>query len=171
MRSIPEVNGKTLGTMATLILTLLALGVAIYSTYRFLSTAITVLSEGQDPSKALLQYTLYLPALIPLTASALILVGLLWHKLPLTWLGWFVLAVFGILFLFSMGGTLLPIVVLLLAGLTILQFQRLAFAWFILLAALVLSVLIHFDWAVIFLIGGILVLTALTFSRLALKVR
>jgi hypothetical protein len=69
-------------------------------------------------------YVPYSPALAPLLASALVLVGLLVRRPLLSWMGAVLLLGFSFLFVFSAGGGFLPLAGLLIALLLILHIFR-----------------------------------------------
>ena len=77
-------------------------------------------SEGIS-QPATIEYTPYPAAGFPLLGAALLIVGLLTHKLAVAWGGLAILITFSVLFLFSSGAALLPIVGLLLILLVIIQ--------------------------------------------------
>lgn len=115
---------------------MLALGVAIWSTY--------LLVVGQPAVRVPVQVTVvpvtprenipietpdttivrepYQPAFVPLVASGLLLVGLVIGQLRISWLGLIILIVFSILFFFSVGAGLLPVAAALLILLGIIQY-------------------------------------------------
>ncbi len=62
--------------------------------------------------------------IVPLVAAALLLGGLLTRKLLIAWIGFAVLSLFSVLFLFGIGGGLLPVAGLLLICLAIVSAGR-----------------------------------------------
>jgi len=63
-------------------------------------------------------------ALVAILAAGAILVGLLTRKMIIAWIGLLILFVFSILFLFGVGGGLLPVAGLLMILLAIIQWNR-----------------------------------------------
>ena len=77
----------------------------------------TVVQEGEATRSV--QFVPDPDALVPLLAATLLLSGLVTRKLLIAWIGLVVLSTFGALFLFGVGGILLPVAGLLLILLTI----------------------------------------------------
>lgn len=103
-------------------LAILLAGVVVFYALRFLIVGREWLIIPEIPieenSEVLLQpKTEFLPypaAIIPLIAATLIIIGVLWRKLLIAWIGLVGLAGFAVLFLFSSGAVLLPLVGILL---------------------------------------------------------
>ena len=108
---------------------LLALLAGVYA-FRLLSEGILVTSVGEVPAGSpypavgSARYTSYQPAVVPLLASILVLLGLLARRPLLAWVGAVLLLVFSFLFVFSAGGGFLPLAGLLIALLLILHIFR-----------------------------------------------
>jgi hypothetical protein len=114
--------------VATAISALLASAVAFYALdFLLIGVKYTIVSESPfgtptSASQTMEQY--YSPestAVGPLIAAGLLLFGLLSGKLEFAWIGFFVLTVFSILFVFGIGGPLIPVVGGLAVLLTIIQ--------------------------------------------------
>lgn len=134
------VNGSL--ALATLLLVIIASFSAILLVRGVPSNSVSEASglEGERIVREIV-YQPYPAAAAPLLAALLFLLGLLIRKLALAWLGLTVLLVFSLLFLFSSGAALLPLVGVLLVLLTILQFsQRSALARSFLFPGIVLLV-------------------------------
>lgn len=71
-----------------------------------------------------IEYVPYPPAIVPLLAAVLMLTGLMGRKQILAWIGLGILLVFSLLFLFSSGGILLPIVGLLIILLPLINYLQ-----------------------------------------------
>lgn len=118
---------------ATLIAILLAVVVALYALFLLLvgeqrtvvPAEIPISGAAQNvPQVSRVEYVPFPPAVVPLLASAMLLMGLLTRKLLVAWIGLAVLGVFAGLFLFGNGGILLPAVGLLLILLIIISLSR-----------------------------------------------
>lgn len=108
--------------------------VAIYAiTLLVVGETITVVQETSIeeinttdpvPMPVSIEYVPYPPAIVLLLAAVLLLAGLLGRKQFLAWIGLAILLLFSLLFLFSSGGILLPIAVLLLILLPLINFMQ-----------------------------------------------
>ncbi len=108
---------------ATGVAILLAAAVTLYALFLlFVGQPWTVVQEGEVTRSV--QYFPHPAAVVPLLASALLLVGLLKQRLLVAWIGLAVLFAFGALFLFGIGGGLLLVAGLLLIVLTIITLIR-----------------------------------------------
>jgi hypothetical protein len=103
--------------VATAISALLASAVALYALYFLLiGVKYTDVSESpfgtptSDLQSMKEYYAPELTAVGPLIAAGLLLFGLLTGKSEFAWIGFFVLTVFSILFVFGIGGPLIPVV-------------------------------------------------------------
>lgn len=87
--------------------------------------ATTEVSRGdatQEARRATVVHEPYPPAIVPLLASGLMVIGLFIGRLRVSWIGLAILFGFSVLFLFSMGAGLLPVDITLLALLGIIQY-------------------------------------------------
>ena len=115
--------------VATAIAILLAVAVALYTLHLlFIGQSWTVVqetprAEGLEGSPGESSRLPAPQAILGLLAAALLLGGLLKRKMLIAWIGLAVLSVFAVLFLFGVGGVLLPVVGLLLGLLTIIQLR------------------------------------------------
>jgi len=108
---------------ATAAAILLAAGMAIYALFLLLvGVPGTVVREGEVTRSV--RYFPHPAAVVPLLATAILLGGLLTRKLLIAWIGFAILSTFSVLFLFSIGGGLLPMTGLLLVLLTIITISR-----------------------------------------------
>lgn len=82
------------------------------------------LPEGPLRGPSRIEYVRYWPAVIPVTATIVVLGGLLTRRWPISWVGFTVLLVFSLLFLFSSGAALLPAVATLFFLLVFAQVSR-----------------------------------------------
>jgi hypothetical protein len=128
MRLLIQNNRRFITRVATAISALLSTAVTLYALYFLLiGVKYTVVSESplgtQTPAlQTMKEY--HAPestAVGPIIAAGLLLFGLLTGKLEFAWIGFFVLTVFSILFVFGIGGPLIPVVGALAVLLTILQ--------------------------------------------------
>jgi hypothetical protein len=98
----------------------LAVATALYALNLLLVGELLIgMDEGSSET-----YTNYAPApaaIWPLIAALLLVAGMLIHQKLITWIGWIGLTLFSGLFLFSIGGILIPVSAALLPLLVILQ--------------------------------------------------
>jgi hypothetical protein len=101
----------------------LAVGMAGYGLYLVLigpeSTVMPAVPLGTPPGETTTRTVPAMQGLIPLAGGALVLVGLATRRLWLAWAGALVLALFAGLFVFGVGGVLIPFVGALLLLLSI----------------------------------------------------
>jgi len=117
----------TIVNVATALAILLAIAVAVHAIRLLIvGQAWTVVSEvplseatQEAPEVASVEHGPYPAAAVPLLAATVLLAGLLTRQMPLAWIGMMGLLVFSVLFLFSSGAMLLPVVGLLLILLSI----------------------------------------------------
>jgi hypothetical protein len=106
------------------------------------------------------------PAAVLIVAGAVILlVGLLKRTSWVMWLGFAWLLIFGMLFVFGIGGALLPPLGALLAFLALIQTQRILVAWSILSILVAFSLYARVDFAIPILSIAGLILMLLTIAK------
>lgn len=109
---------------ATLLAFVSLCGVAVYSMFLvFIGQPL-----GYMDAETQIRWTQYEPnpvALIPLACAVVITIGVLWRNRKLQWTGIFVLTLFSMLFLFGIGGPLIPSSFTILLLLTILEIFKL----------------------------------------------
>lgn len=122
---------KSIQAISTVLAFLVTFVVLIYATNLLLrGIAWTVVNETPlGGGEAHLVYTAAPQAFIPLVAGILLLAGLIGISksrklILLSWAGWVILAVFSGLFLFSIGGSLLPAAGILLIFLIAIQLSH-----------------------------------------------
>lgn len=121
---------KLVATAATALAILLAGAVALFALQLLIvGVPLTVVPEipagtQELPGVVSVEYAPYPFAMVPLMAMILFIGGLLTQKLLAGWVGWAILTLFTVLFLFSSGAALLPAVVILLVLLTIISYAR-----------------------------------------------
>lgn len=100
--------------VATAVAILLAGAVALFA-LRLLVVGVplTVVAEvpvgsGERPGVVAIEYASYPAAIVPFIAVILFIGGLLARRLLVGWVGWGILVVFSVLFLFSSGAAMLP---------------------------------------------------------------
>jgi hypothetical protein len=110
---------------------LLAAGIALYGLYLVVVgvewTIVREVPLGDPPGARTSQYLPAYQGLVPLIAGALVVLGVTVHQPLLAWAGAMVVAVFSVLFLFGVGGILIPFaaaLLVLLAVMTWLHFGR-----------------------------------------------
>jgi len=108
---------------ATVAAILLAAGVALYALFVLL-VGVPGIVVGEGEVTGSVRYFPHPAAVVPLLATAILLGGLLTRKLLIAWIGFAILSTFSVLFLFSIGGGLLPMTGLLLILLTIITISR-----------------------------------------------
>jgi hypothetical protein len=124
-----EPRSKSIVTAITALAILLAGAVALFALQLLIVgvplTVVTEIPEGtQELPMMNIEYAPYFPGVVPLVAMILFIGGLLTQKLWVGWLGWAMLIIFSLLFLFSSGAALLPAVGVLLVLLTIISYAR-----------------------------------------------
>ena len=106
--------------MSTLAAILLAALVGFYSLFLLvIGQPWTIAYEGGENRS--LQFILAPSAFVPLLAAIVLLLGLLLRKKFMTWIGLAILLVFSLLFMFGIGGILLPATGLLFTLLIVIQ--------------------------------------------------
>lgn len=150
------------GARATSILITVAVG--FYGLFLFVvGQPWTVVREGGGG--VTVQWYSAPPALLIIAGDLVLLSGLLKRKLWITWIGFGFLLVFSMLFLFGIGGALIPLVSALLVFLILIQTQRALIAWVILIVLFAFSLFIRFDFAIPILFVTGLVLMLLTIAQ------
>jgi hypothetical protein len=99
---------------------LLAALVAIYSLFFLVIGQPWVLAYEGGENRGL-QFIPAFPALVPFLAATALLLGLLTRKKLMAWAGLTILIAFSLLFMFGIGGILLPVSGLLLILLIVIQ--------------------------------------------------
>jgi len=116
--------------MARVLAIVLSLAVIVYAAnYLIFGAQISTVQEipegSQEPlPPAVVEYEPYPTAFIPLAAAVILIAGLWANKEMIAWMGWAILTVFSVLFLFSSGGGLLPLDGILLILLLAITFLR-----------------------------------------------
>ncbi len=112
--------------IATAVAIVLATSVALYGLFLAIvgmpATLVQEVNpfEGTGGEKTLIRYPVY-HSLFGTISAVIIISGLLTRKMQITWIGFIFLLAYSILFLFSVGAGLLPMVVILLVLLIIIQ--------------------------------------------------
>ena len=107
-------------TAGAVLLTTVAAAYALF--WLLIGEQQTVVQEGEAVSSV--RFVQHPAGIVPLVAAALLLGGLLTRKLLIAWIGFAVLSLFSVLFLFGIGGGLLPVAGLLLICLAIVSAGR-----------------------------------------------
>lgn len=114
---------KPVSFITILFAILLAGGMALYALYLLIvGLPSTIVYETPGPTEIV--YMPYPTASLPLVALAFIITGLVTQRMLMAWLGWAGLCVFSLLFVFSLGGALLPFTGLLLLLLIVISLVR-----------------------------------------------
>ena len=111
---------KSLVRMSTTAAILLAAMVAVYALSLLVFGQPWILAYEGGENRGL-QFIPALAAFVPLVAVAMLLLGLLTRKKLMTWIGLAILLIFSLLFLFGIGGILLPVSGLLFISLVVIQ--------------------------------------------------
>jgi hypothetical protein len=117
-------------TAAKALAIILASAVALFALRLFSAgVPLTVVAEVPEGTQQLsgvvnANYMPYPFAVVPLVAMILFIGGLLKQKLLISWIGWAILCIFSVLFLFSSGAALLPAVGILLFLLIPISYAR-----------------------------------------------
>jgi hypothetical protein len=122
---------KSVVTTAATALTILLASAVVLFALRLLIigvplTVVPAVPEGTQelPEVVDTKYMPYPFAVVPLIAMILFIGGLLTRRLLISWIGWTILGIFSVLFLFSSGAALLPAVGVLLILLIIISYTR-----------------------------------------------
>ncbi len=125
-----RIAGLRIANATTAVAIFLAAVVALYGLFLAIAgvpgTVIREVSITEVPEKVQgsLQFSPSPQGLVILLSAAMLISGLLMRKLTIAWLGLVILLVFSMLFLFGVGGGLLPIAGLLLISLSIVTVLR-----------------------------------------------
>ena len=106
------------GAVALFALKLLVVGVPL--------TVVPEVPEGTQelPGVVNVEYMPYFVGVVPLVAMILLIGGFLAKRPAISWIGWAILGLFSVLFLFSSGAALLPAAGVLLVLLAIISYTR-----------------------------------------------
>jgi hypothetical protein len=110
--------------IAAMAVVVLSIGIALYGLYLVVVgtewTIVEAVPLGDSPGVGASRYLPAIQGLLPLVGGAMVVVGVAVNRPLLAWVGTVVVAVFSALFLFGVGGILIPFAAALLALLAVL---------------------------------------------------
>ena len=106
----------------------LSAGIALYGLYLVVVgiewTIVQAVPLGDPPGARASRYLPAYQGLVPLIGGGVVVLGVTAHRALLAWIGTMVLAAFSVLFLFGVGGILIPFAAALVALLAVLTWLR-----------------------------------------------